>query len=56
MVKWTQDHPIQTHLINLLITMVFIVICFYILKNMYGDKLNQIYDQTQVIYDVITNL
>jgi hypothetical protein len=56
MTKWTHDHPIATHLINLMITALFIVISAFVLKYYYGDKILQIYEQTNTIYEVITSM
>jgi len=56
MTEWTKEHPIATHIINLSITLLFIVISFFLLKYFYGDKITEVHENTIIIMDIVTKL
>lgn len=56
MTEWTRNHPIATHLINLAITVLFVIAGLCALKYYYGNKIDEVYENTKTIMDIVIKL
>lgn len=56
MVQWIKKNPFGAFLLNTGITILLLslAICFFV--NMYGDKINSVYENSIIIKDAVTKL